>query len=89
VYDPFWTWQSNASGGGTSYLDLGLFLIARFFGQEEAIRLARLYLIDWHSHGQLPFPSLARSRQMVVDRYVAAVQEWIAETTLTPRRSPP
>jgi transcriptional regulator GlxA family with amidase domain len=66
------------SGGGTSYLDLGLFLIARFFGQEEAIRLARVYLIDWHRHGQLPFSSLARSRQ-VADRDIAAVQEWIAE----------
>jgi transcriptional regulator GlxA family with amidase domain len=51
------------SGGGTSYLDLGLFLIARFFGQDEAIRVSRIYLIDWHSHGQLPFSSLARSRQ--------------------------
>jgi transcriptional regulator GlxA family with amidase domain len=66
------------SGGGTSYLDLGLFLIARFFGEEEAIRLARVYLIDWHSHGQLPFSSLARSRQ-AIDRHIATVQEWIAE----------
>ena len=66
------------SGGGTSYLDLGLFLIARFFGQEEAIRLARVYLIDWHSHGQLPFSSLVRSRQ-AADHDIAAVQEWIAE----------
>ncbi|HET7411865.1 MAG TPA: DJ-1/PfpI family protein, partial [Pararhizobium sp.] len=30
------------SGGVTSYLDLGLFLVARFLGQEEAMRLARL-----------------------------------------------
>ena len=65
------------SGGGTSYLDLGLFLIARFLDQDEAIRLARIYLIDWHSIGQLPFSSLTRSRQ-AVDRHVAAVQEWIA-----------
>jgi transcriptional regulator GlxA family with amidase domain len=66
------------SGGATSYLDLGLFLAARFFGVEEAMRLARVYLIDWHSHGQLPFSSLACSRQ-VEDRHVAAMQEWIAE----------
>ena len=66
------------SGGGTSYLDLGLFLIARFFGQDEAVRLARIFCIDWHSHGQLPFASLARSRQ-AADRHIASVQEWIAE----------
>jgi transcriptional regulator GlxA family with amidase domain len=71
------------SGGGTSYLDLGLFLIARLFGQDEAVRLARIYLIDWHSVGQLPFSSLARSRQ-AVDRNVAAVQEWIAENYAHP-----
>ena len=71
------------SGGGTSYLDLGLFLIARLFRQDEAVRLARIYLIDWHSVGQLPFSSLARSRQ-AVDRRVAAVQEWIAENYAHP-----
>jgi len=71
------------SGGGTSYLDLGLFLVARLFGQDEAVRLARIYLIDWHSVGQLPFSSLARSRQ-AVDRRVAAVQEWIAENYAHP-----
>jgi transcriptional regulator GlxA family with amidase domain len=71
------------SGGGTSYLDLGLFLVARFLGQDEAIRLARIYLIDWHSVGQLPFSSLARSRQ-AVDRHIAAIQEWIAENYAHP-----
>jgi transcriptional regulator GlxA family with amidase domain len=71
------------SGGVTSYLDLGLFLAARFFGLEEAIRLARAYLIDWHSHGQLPFSSLACSRQ-VDDRHITAVQEWIAENYAHP-----
>ena len=40
--------------------------------------MARIWLIDWHSVGQLPFSSLARSRQ-AADRHIAAVQEWIAE----------
>lgn len=71
------------SGGVTSYLDLGLFLAARFFGQDEAMRLARAYLIDWHSHGQLPFSSLVCSRQ-AEDRDVAAMQEWIAENYAHP-----
>ncbi|HKN27155.1 MAG TPA: helix-turn-helix domain-containing protein [Roseiarcus sp.] len=60
-----------------------MFLAARFFGLEEAIRLARAYLIDWHSHGQLPFSSLACARQ-VDDRHIAAIQEWIAENYADP-----
>ncbi|NIA70802.1 helix-turn-helix domain-containing protein [Pelagibius litoralis] len=66
------------SGGGTSWQDLSLFLVARFLGQEEAMRLARVYLLDWHHHGQLPFSVLACSRQ-VEDKRIADCQEWIAE----------
>lgn len=71
------------SGGATSYLDLGLFLAARFFGQDEAMRLARAYLIDWHSHGQLPYSSLVCSRQ-ADDRQIAAIQAWIADNYAHP-----
>lgn len=66
------------AGGGASWQDLGLYLIARFFGAEEAMRIAKLYLIDWHKDGQLPFATLSRSRQSE-DRAIAACQEWIAE----------
>src|SRR5690606_19215108 len=34
------------AGGGTSWHDLALFLIARFIGAEEAMRVARLHLLD-------------------------------------------
>lgn len=71
------------SGGGTSYQDLGLFLIARFFGADEAMQLAKTYLIDWHSQGQLPFSSLARASQ-TRDRHVADMQQWIAENYAHP-----
>src|SRR5699024_6417214 len=71
------------SGGVTSYLDLGLFLVARFFGLKEAIHLARAYLIDWHSHGQLPFSALACTRQFE-DRHIATMQVWIAENYAHP-----
>jgi len=40
------------AGGGTSWMDLGLYLIARLCGVEEAIRVARLHLINWHEGGQ-------------------------------------
>lgn len=66
------------AGGGTSWQDLSLYLVARFLGQEEAMRIARIYLLDWHHNGQLPYAALARSRQ-VEDNRIAASQEWIAD----------
>lgn len=66
------------AGGGTTWLDLALLLIARFCGVDEAMRMARLNLIDWHSVGQQPFARLARTRQ-VEDAVIADCQVWIAE----------
>ena len=66
------------AGGGTAWHDLALFLIARLAGTEEAIRVARLHLLDWHHVGQQPFAALTRSRQ-VSDALIARCQEWIAE----------
>lgn len=66
------------AGGGSSWNDLGLFLIARFFGVEEAMRVARLYLLDWHHIGQQPFAALTRNRQ-IDDALIAKCQTWIAE----------
>ena len=66
------------SGGGTSWQDMALFLVARFFGQEEAMRLARLYLLDWHSMGQLPFTALSGTRP-AADAEIAACQLWLAD----------
>lgn len=66
------------AGGGSSWLDLALYLIARTVGVEEAMQVARLNLIDWHNIGQQPFARLARSRQ-VEDAVIARCQTWIAE----------
>jgi transcriptional regulator GlxA family with amidase domain len=66
------------AGGGTSWHDLALFLIGRLVGTEEAMRVARLHLLDWHHVGQLPFASLTRTRQ-VDDALIAKCQEWIAQ----------
>ncbi|MFC3227919.1 GlxA family transcriptional regulator [Marinibaculum pumilum] len=73
----------NTAGGGTSWQDMALFLVALHFGQEEAMHLARIYLMDWHPHGQLPFAALAGSRQDS-DRQVALAQDWLAENYQTP-----
>lgn len=66
------------AGGGTSWLDLALYLIARVSGVEAAMQVARLNLIDWHSIGQQPFARLARTRQ-VDDAIIGRCQEWIAQ----------
>jgi transcriptional regulator GlxA family with amidase domain len=65
-------------GGGTSWLDMALFLIARFFGVEQAMRVARVNLIEWHNTGQQPFAVLTQSRQ-VDDAVIADCQAWVAE----------
>lgn len=66
------------AGGGTSWLDLALYLIARTVGVEAAMQTARVNLVDWHDIGQQPFARLARSRQ-VDDAVIARCQTWIAE----------
>ncbi|KAB2308327.1 helix-turn-helix domain-containing protein [Betaproteobacteria bacterium SCN2] len=66
------------AGGGSSWLDLALYLIARTAGIEHAMHTARINLIDWHEIGQQPFARLARSRQSE-DAVIARCQSWIAE----------
>jgi transcriptional regulator GlxA family with amidase domain len=65
------------AGGGSSWHDLALYLVARFAGVEEAVRIARLYLIEFHQHGQAPYAALAHHRQRA-DPVIGACQEWIA-----------
>ena len=65
------------AGGGTSWLDLALYLIARCTDVETAMQCARINLIDWHDIGQQPFARLARTRQ-VDDAIVARCQTRIA-----------
>ena len=66
------------AGAGTSWQDLALYLIARYAGVEEAMRTARINLIQWHNDGQQPFVKLnARSSQE--DGLMQKCQIWIAE----------
>ena len=66
------------AGGGTSHLDLILYLIARFVGLTEALEVAKVYLITWHDAGQRPFTSLVTGKQ-TSDRVIARCQEWAAD----------
>jgi transcriptional regulator GlxA family with amidase domain len=65
------------AGGGTSWLDMALYLIARYIGLKEARQVARIHMLDWHDDGQLPFASLLVARQ-IDDALIVRCQEWIA-----------
>lgn len=65
------------AGGGTSWQDLGLYLVARVAGLEAAMQLARVWLIDWHQAGQQPFARLSASRQ-ADDAMITRCQLWAA-----------
>jgi transcriptional regulator GlxA family with amidase domain len=64
------------AGGGTSWQDLALYLIARFVGLKEAIEVARVYMLQWHDLGQQPFAALMSLRQSD-DAVINRCQEWV------------
>ena len=66
------------AGGGTTWLDMALVIIARLAGIEAAMQVAKLNLINWHDVGQQPFARLAQTRQ-VEDSEIARCQAWIAD----------
>jgi transcriptional regulator GlxA family with amidase domain len=65
------------AGGGSSWQDLALYLIARFVGLQEAMEVARVYMLQWHDVGQQPFAYLAGLRQSS-DADIHRCQEWQA-----------
>jgi transcriptional regulator GlxA family with amidase domain len=71
------------AGGGTSWQDLGLYLVARLVGLDAAMKLARIYLIDWHQSGQQPFARLSSSRQSE-DAVITRCQIWVASNYRQP-----
>jgi transcriptional regulator GlxA family with amidase domain len=66
------------AGGSASWTDLSLYLIARYCGEEEARRIAKIFLFGDRSQGQLPFAAMVRPRQHA-DATIADCQQWIAE----------
>ena len=66
------------AGGSASWTDLSLYLIARFCSEDEARRIAKLFLFGDRNDGQLPFSARVRPRQHE-DAAVAAAQSWIAQ----------
>lgn len=65
-------------GGASSWQDLTLLLIARCAGTEEAIRVSKLFLYQWHREGQLPFASFIQNSEHD-DGLIKNQQEWLME----------
>ncbi|SPH24653.1 HTH-type transcriptional regulator CdhR [Defluviimonas aquaemixtae] len=66
------------AGGTSAWTDLVLYLIGRFSGEVTARHVAKSWLLDPHSVGQLTYASLAAGRQHE-DRLVADGQAWAAD----------
>lgn len=66
------------AGGGSSWLDLALYLIARTVSVEAAMQVAKLNLVNWHNVGQQPFARLACAAQ-ADDALIGRCQAWIGE----------
>lgn len=65
------------AGGVSAWQDLALHLISRLCGPQEALRTAKVYLLNGHADGQLPFAAMNRQIQED-DAAIARSQAWIA-----------
>ncbi len=65
-------------GGASSWEDLALYLVARFCGPAEAVRIAKVFVLGDRSEGQLPFSAMGKARRHE-DAVVAECQIWIAD----------
>ncbi|MDY0007873.1 MAG: helix-turn-helix domain-containing protein [Spongiibacteraceae bacterium] len=64
------------AGGTTSWHDLALHIIARHCSPAEAVRIAKVYLLKWHSEGQLPYTPLVRPLAHG-DAVVTDCEQWL------------
>jgi transcriptional regulator GlxA family with amidase domain len=66
------------SGGASSWQDLALLLVAKHGGTEEAIRMSKLFLYQWHRDGQLPYASMIQNVDHG-DAVILHCQQWIGQ----------
>ncbi len=69
--------------GASAWADLMLYLIGRVAGTEDALRIAKIHLIDPRGDGQLSCASLTSARQHG-DQLIARAQVWASEHYHTP-----
>jgi transcriptional regulator GlxA family with amidase domain len=65
------------AGGASAWQDLLLYLVARYAGEAEARRTAKIYLLGDRSEGQLPFAAMMPPKQHT-DAIIQKCQEWVA-----------
>lgn len=70
------------SGGAASWEDLVLYIVARFCGEAEARRLAKIFLLGDRREGQLPFAAVVPRQHD--DAVVASCEAWIRERLADP-----
>ena len=66
------------AGGVTSWHDLALHIISRHASPGEALRISKVYLLKWHSEGDLPYANLVR-RLPHNDSVVRQCEDWLTE----------
>jgi transcriptional regulator GlxA family with amidase domain len=66
------------AGGTTSWHDLALHIIARHISPGEALRIAKVYLLKWHSEGELPYANLVRPLPHG-DSIVRKCEDWLKQ----------
>ncbi|WP_342587993.1 GlxA family transcriptional regulator [Pseudorhodoplanes sinuspersici] len=66
------------SGGASAWQDLALMMIAKRAGTDEAIRMSKLFLYQWHRDGQLPYSSMRQNVEHG-DAAVLKCQTWLAQ----------
>ena len=66
------------AGGTSSWHDLAIHIISRHGSPGEALRIAKVYLMKWHSEGQLPYANLVR-RMSHADSVVRQCEDWLSE----------
>jgi transcriptional regulator GlxA family with amidase domain len=66
------------AGGASSWQDLALLLIAKRAGTQEAIRISKVFLYQWHRDGQLPYASMVDNVSHG-DAAILRCQEWVAQ----------
>lgn len=59
-------------------MDLGLYLIAKFVGPEEAVKVAKIHLVDLHENGQSPYMNTLLKNRQGEDKVIAQCQVWLA-----------
>ncbi|MEO1019225.1 MAG: DJ-1/PfpI family protein, partial [Pseudomonadota bacterium] len=71
------------AGGMSSWQDLAIYIVARFYGEAVAIKAAKLFLFGDRSEGQLLYAAMSKPKRHE-DAVIAACQEWLGANYATP-----